>query len=454
MNYSIYRFSLDIRSTQAQISLPITLGDTARRLYITLTDGGKPLYFADGCSASLVGVKADGKHIMHDCVIEDNTTIRYDFRDSTATALGELKCQILFSNASGRVLASPKFSLIVFKDLLDSDEVVSEDDVETLSRIVGAETARVNAEAAREANAKQAVNDINALRESLEEMRDSGDFVGKSATHSWEGSVLTISSASGTSSADLKGPQGEKGDKGDKGADGVMTFENLTAEQKASLKGDKGEKGEKGDKGDTGATGAQGERGPTGIGFSISKTYASVSQMNAGFASDGVPLNGFVLIDTGNVNDADNAKLYVKLESGYSYLTDLSGSQGIKGEKGDKGDTGATGATGPQGEQGPKGDQGIQGVQGPQGEQGIQGVQGEKGDKGDTGAQGEKGEKGDSIKGDKGDKGEKGDKGDPYTLNDTDKNTIVSTVKASLAKENWTFTLEDGSTVTKAVYVG
>lgn len=40
---------------------------------------------------------------------------------------------------------------------------------------------------------------------------------GVSATHSWNGTTLTITSASGTSSADLKG---DKGDKGDKGADG------------------------------------------------------------------------------------------------------------------------------------------------------------------------------------------------------------------------------------------
>lgn len=32
-----------------------------------------------------------------------------------------------------------------------------------------------------------------------------------------------------------------KGDKGDKGADGTMTFEDLTPEQKESLKGDKGD---------------------------------------------------------------------------------------------------------------------------------------------------------------------------------------------------------------------
>lgn len=53
-----------------------------------------------------------------------------------------------------------------------------------------------------------------------------------------------------------------------------------------------------------------------------------------------------------------------------------------------------------------------------------------------------------------GSKGSKGDKGEPYTLTDTDKNTIAAAVKASLTKETWTFTLEDGSIVTKAVYVG
>lgn len=46
---------------------------------------------------------------------------------------------------------------------------------------------------------------------------------GVSATHSWNGTVLTVTSASGTSSADLKGEKGDsiKGDKGDPGADGV-----------------------------------------------------------------------------------------------------------------------------------------------------------------------------------------------------------------------------------------
>lgn len=42
---------------------------------------------------------------------------------------------------------------------------------------------------------------------------------GISVTHSWDGTTLTLTSASGTSSVDLKG---EKGDKGDKGNDAVI----------------------------------------------------------------------------------------------------------------------------------------------------------------------------------------------------------------------------------------
>jgi len=131
----------------------------------------------------------------------------------------------------------------------------------------------------------------------------------------------------------------------------------------------------KGAKGDTGSQGIQGIQGEP---FSISKTYVSVSAMNSGYASDGVGIGKFVLIDTGNINDADNAKLYYKGATSYTFLTDLSGatgiqgSQGVQGIQGVKGDTGATGS------------QGIQGLTGATGATGAQGIQGIKGDTGDT----------------------------------------------------------------------
>lgn len=112
-----------------------------------------------------------------------------------------------------------------------------------------------------------------------------------------------------------KGDTGDKGDKGDPGKDGVVTFEALTDEQKASLKGDKGDP------------------------FTIAKVYKSVAAMNADYGNSSIPQGAFVVIDTGSVEDADTGKLYVKGGSSYTYLTDLSGAQGIRGPAGPKGET-------------------------------------------------------------------------------------------------------------------
>lgn len=156
-------------------------------------------------------------------------------------------------------------------------------------------------------------------------------------------------------------------------ADAVSFADGQTFQQKLDaglLKGQKGDTGAIGPKGDTGPqgeTGPKGEKGDTGEGFSIFKTYASVAAMNADKAN--VQQGKFVLIAS-NTEDVDNAKLYVKGATDFTFLTDLSGAQGIKGEKGN------TGATGPQGPQGLKGDTGATGPQG---------SQGPKGDKGDTG---------------------------------------------------------------------
>lgn len=67
-----------------------------------------------------------------------------------------------------------------------------------------------------------------------------------------------------------KGDKGERGETGPKGADGVMRFEELTSQQRESLKGAQGPAGPRGadgtpgQKGDTGPRGEQGPIGQTG----------------------------------------------------------------------------------------------------------------------------------------------------------------------------------------------
>ena len=58
------------------------------------------------------------------------------------------------------------------------------------------------------------------------------------------------------------------------------------------------------------------------------------------------------------------------------------------------------------------------------------------------------------ARGEQGAQGVQGVQGPPYTLTDVDRDSIAEAVKASLGKEVWTFTLKDGTTVTKEVYVG
>lgn len=119
-----------------------------------------------------------------------------------------------------------------------------------------------------------------------------------------------------------------------------------------NLKGPVGAKGDKGDVGSVGPQGPTGAKGEKGDPFTIAKTFPSVKAMNDGFATDGVATGSFVMIDTGNVEDADNAKLYVKGDKAYTFVTDLSGATGL---------TGPQGEAGPQGIQGPKGDAGARG---------------------------------------------------------------------------------------------
>ena len=79
-------------------------------------------------------------------------------------------------------------------------------------------TATTNANNATE-NANKATQDARALITDVEGRLDSGAFNGVSASHAWNGTTLVMTSASGTSSADLKGAKGDKGDKGDTSQD-------------------------------------------------------------------------------------------------------------------------------------------------------------------------------------------------------------------------------------------
>lgn len=159
-----------------------------------------------------------------------------------------------------------------------------------------------------------------------------------------------------------------------------------------------------------------------GDAFTIVKTYPSIQAMEDDYNNPEVKTGQFVMIDTGDVENEEDSRLYLKGDTEWKFISDLSGAQGIqglsayqvavqhgfegteaewlislkgeKGETGPKGDKGDTGEKGATGERGPQGLQGERGLQGVQGEQGEPGIQGPIGPKGDTGEKGEKGDPG------------------------------------------------------------
>lgn len=174
-----------------------------------------------------------------------------------------------------------------------------------------------------------------------------------------------------------------------------------------------------------------------GDAFVIVKTYPSIQAMQDDYNNPEVKKGQFVMIDTGDVENEEDSRLYLKGDTEWKFISDLSGAQGIQGlsayqvavqhgfegteaewlislkgekgetgPKGDKGNTGEKGDTGERGPQGLQGERGLQGIQGEQGEQGIQGPIGPKGEKGDQGERGPQGPQGQI-----GPQGPKGDTG-------------------------------------------
>lgn len=68
-----------------------------------------------------------------------------------------------------------------------------------------------------------------------------------------------------------------------------------------------------------------------GDAFTYKKEYPSVEAMEADLGTADVKIGEYVLINTGNVEDPDDAKVYLKTSNGWKFIVDLSGMQGIQG---------------------------------------------------------------------------------------------------------------------------
>ena len=157
MNYSNYRFTLDIQSNLSQVSLPVKLNDTGRRFLIGLTDGGNPYPISEGSMAKFTYKKTEPNSEgiyeagMYDCILEDNySTIRFDLTSAVTSVAGVVDCEIRLYGPNGRLLTSPRFILVVDERVIYDDDIpLSEQQASTIDAIILTEASRVEEESKR-----------------------------------------------------------------------------------------------------------------------------------------------------------------------------------------------------------------------------------------------------------------------------------------------------------------
>ena len=151
MEYAIHRISLDIRSTKTQANIKAKQADTARKIYITLTEGGFPYHIAKDCSATFSAVKPDGNYVHNVCQI-DGDTIIYTFTDQTTPVEGVMDCEISLYDSNKNRITSPHFNIQVEERVYNGEEIVSSPEANVLDELIGrAEHAVAQAEGVADA---------------------------------------------------------------------------------------------------------------------------------------------------------------------------------------------------------------------------------------------------------------------------------------------------------------
>ena len=136
MNYTVYKFNLDLASIGSQTYLTMKQGDTGRSLFITLSNKGQPYEIDESCTAVFAAKKADGNIIFNNCTIEDNT-IHYKVTTQTSAAIGEAECEIRLYNGT-TLIASPSFTVLVNPAVYPDSEIIeSVTEVSTFTSLVG-----------------------------------------------------------------------------------------------------------------------------------------------------------------------------------------------------------------------------------------------------------------------------------------------------------------------------
>ena len=276
--YYVFRTIVDMMKPKAEIvwDALASVGDAgAHKICVMTQENGKPIDLT-GCTAQLLVQRQDEatRYLNADfdasgyaCATLDKSCYEVagrlqctmQIKGENQSVISVARIYLLVSKAGGDIVIDPTHVVPNLNELLAQYERLKEISDQTEKTILKANTATKNADAA----AKRADDAANDVQKKL----DNGEFVGAQGPKGEKGEPGAQGPRGEKGDTGERGPQGKTGatgPQGPKGQDGEVTFESLTDEQKASLRGEPGAKGEKGEKGDPGAQGEKGEKGDPG----------------------------------------------------------------------------------------------------------------------------------------------------------------------------------------------
>ena len=283
--YYVFRTIVDMMKPKAEIvwDALASVGDAgAHKICVMTQENGKPIDLT-GCTAQLLVQRQDEatRYLNADfdasgyaCATLDKSCYEVagrlqctmQIKGENQSVISVARIYLLVSKAGGDIVIDPTHVVPNLNELLAQYERLKEISDQTEKTILKANTATKNADAAAK-RADDAASGAQKVANDVQKKLDNGEFVGAQGPKGEKGDTGAQGPRGEKGDTGERGPQGETGatgPQGPKGKDGEVTFESLTDEQKASLRGEPGAKGEKGEKGDPGAKGEKGEKGDPG----------------------------------------------------------------------------------------------------------------------------------------------------------------------------------------------
>ena len=129
------RISLDVSRMDIQNNIPVTQGDTKRRIEVTLMNAGQPLSVKEDWTVTLTGIKPDETKIAILCDVSEGKII-FDFAkgEEIATAAGAFYVQFNIVDEVGELLATPKIWISVVANSIR--EMESKDQLQAFREVI------------------------------------------------------------------------------------------------------------------------------------------------------------------------------------------------------------------------------------------------------------------------------------------------------------------------------